>query len=1153
MATLYTKYVDGGVIVTANPPGSDGTNLTRISIGGVNYKIAGSSGDGSGEPNVQVDWNETDTDSDTYILNKPTIPASYSDLTGSVPVADIPAAIARDAEVTAAIAAVRQLPAYPDAGSRSNMVVKFNNDTLEWAVDAGITAVSSDATLTGEGNTAMPLKVANPLPTLPAEGSRNNKILKFSTNTLGWETDSSLIVVASDATLTGSGTLGSTLKVANPLPALPDEGSRDDKVLKFDGNTLGWEADAVGTAGSGEENVQANWSETDVNADSYIENKPTIPSALSDLTGTVTDGQIPAGIARDAEVTAAVAAVRQLPVLPDAGSRNDKILKFADDVLGWEADTGLAPVEGALSLAQVGTTSENNNSNTATSTGVGKSDVADTFLLALNYTRTTAGLNMTGLLRKEWIPDIAGTTTITGAYRFQIQGSGGDYIYLWFNTSDSDELYFSGQGTGITSGTWDVAIYNTLAGDKGDKGDKGDPGDLTTVASDATLTGDGTSISTLKVAVPLPTLPTAGSRNDKVLKFADDALGWEADAGEANVQADWSQATNTEDSYIKNKPTIPASYTDLTGSVPIADIPAGIARDTEVTAAVAAVRQLPAYPDTGSRDNLLLQFAGDALGWRTPVTAIDDVTLTGNGVSTDIAVVNPLPNYPGAGSRDNKIPKFDGDTLGWEVDAGGGTTVVANPAGTDGSDLTRIAIGGTNYNLAAGSGSGSGSGGGFEVIGEVSSFSSDMTSKDTGIDIPGDAADDDLFVVLVNTAPTWFSALFQYKELAATTAVTAGAAYDSENVLVVTGSSGSLLYFNRTAEGDLLYNGVAEELFDNTIRLGRITGGGGGSGVTIHTYSRDPGEEGDADVGKDNDWWFNISREETLIAWNKVGGTWVRLIDLDDSFNAIAHRLDYDDQRLSFVKSTEDVTGWALATAEQGRAGYKRVIKETSDLANTTFALSDFFDIRDTQLMGDANATWVFAMAVPKGIHPDHVQIVVEKGATDIFFPGADTHWELLTGLTGANPLIDYYFLANDSDDSLHGWGSGTGGYAGAGRIATSTTHLRWVYDPPLIGEATFDLDGSVTNQKLLDASNDPIVCPADGWLDFALNVPRIGLSATVERVRCVDLRAAARSERNAVGLYTNSANEIFLRVPSHSRASTGNTVSVYRVESPSG
>ena len=33
--------------------------------------------------------------------------------------------------------------------------------------------------------------------------------------------------------------------------------------------------------------------------------------------------------------------------------------------------------------------------------------------------------------------------------------------------------------------------------------------------------------------------------------------------------------------------------------------------------------------------------------------------------------IRQLPAYPAEGSRDNKVPKFDGDTLGWEEDDGG--------------------------------------------------------------------------------------------------------------------------------------------------------------------------------------------------------------------------------------------------------------------------------------------------------------------------------------------------------------------------------------------------------------------------------------------------------------------------------------------------
>ena len=66
------------------------------------------------------------------------------------------------------LAAIRQLPEFPAEGSRDNKVPKFDGDTLGWEADevgslgGGLSTVSSDATLTGDGTSGDPLKVANP-------------------------------------------------------------------------------------------------------------------------------------------------------------------------------------------------------------------------------------------------------------------------------------------------------------------------------------------------------------------------------------------------------------------------------------------------------------------------------------------------------------------------------------------------------------------------------------------------------------------------------------------------------------------------------------------------------------------------------------------------------------------------------------------------------------------------------------------------------------------------------------------------------------------------------------------------------------------------------------------------------------------------------
>ena len=74
--------------------------------------------------------------------------------------------------------------------------------------------------------------------------------------------------------------------------------------------------DPLGTGGTVIASVQPDWDQTDDTARDYIKNKPTIPSSFADLSGQVSDAQIPASIMRDAEFTAA--AVRGLLGLTEA-------------------------------------------------------------------------------------------------------------------------------------------------------------------------------------------------------------------------------------------------------------------------------------------------------------------------------------------------------------------------------------------------------------------------------------------------------------------------------------------------------------------------------------------------------------------------------------------------------------------------------------------------------------------------------------------------------------------------------------------------------------------------------------------------------------------------------------------------------------------
>ena len=88
--------------------------------------------------------------------------------------------------------------------------------------------------------------------------------------------------------------------------------------------------------------------------------------------------------------------------------------------------------------------------------------------------------------------------------------------------------------------------------------------------------------------------------------------------------------------------------------------------------------------------------------------------------------------------------------------AGGGTTVEANPTGTDGDDLTRLAIDGTNYNVAGAAGTGAVTLTPRTEAAHNFSFSGTIQSGqardlfDANITLPTGIGDNDLFVVRFN-------------------------------------------------------------------------------------------------------------------------------------------------------------------------------------------------------------------------------------------------------------------------------------------------------------------------------------------------------------------------------------------------------------------
>ena len=100
-------------------------------------------------------------------------------------------------------------------------------------------------------------------------------------------------------------------------------------------------------------------------------------------------------------------------------------------------------------------------------------------------------------------------------------------------------------------------------------------------------------------------------------------------------------------------------------------------------------------------------------------------------------------------------------------------------------------------------------------------------------------------------------------------------------------------------------------------------------------------------------------------------------------------------------------------------------------------------------------------------------------------------------------------------------------------------------FDPDILGTDTFDLTGAQQDIALTDdTSGNAIVCPETGWLLVKSLIPGIGLNNKVDWYSAADLRADRTA---AEGLYTDAAHEIILRVAAHDGgATTDNKVVVY-------
>ena len=333
---------------------------------------------------------------------------------------------------------------------------------------------------------------------------------------------------------------------------------------------------------------------------------------------------------------------------------------------------------------------------------------------------------------------------------------------------------------------------------------------------------------------------------------------------------------------------------------------------------------------------------------------------------------------------------------------GGGTQVAANPAGSDGDDLTRIAIGGTNYNIAGGTG-----GGGGDVqltqVGSTYTFAvaGDTRWYATGIS-PGTIDDDELlyvrFVLLGEPA--------RYRPMRGSTFNglpdnTAGAALSSsQSGLWQTKDAVNFanLFASVTSAGELLVASDSDWEADDYVELYKLeaTGGGGSGGGETPNAS-----EIDADLDHDP------PQGETVKAWLQwlAGASAIA----DTARTQLGTRLD----ALEHTAVRAAVDDWADVTDHLAAYGNAGLLVSTSDWTTVDAAAV----IWQSSPFVQAAGTYRVLAQIPAEFDIDRFRVqwdITGNGAYNFAIPNASNRWAEFTGtVQNGDPNAKYYVLVD--------------------------------------------------------------------------------------------------------------------------------------------
>lgn len=271
-----------------------------------------------------------------------------------------------------------------------------------------------------------------------------------------------------------------------------------------------------------EQNVQADWNETDPSSDAYIRNKPS-QSVQVQADWDETNTSLPSYIRNKPDIPSG----NQL--LPEATAADaDKVLAVDDEGNPEWRDAG----EGLMSVAHDNTlTGDGTNSNPL---GVNTSNIQEKLTPGTGITITGNVISAAAALTPG-----NGIQIVNDTVSARVDGTSIDFDQAG-NLSVKSPLVLNGQGTQTVVGGNGLSVENTTTHAS------------TTINYGGVTLSDGTNSDTFGL--------------DDLQKLN----GIEAGA-ERNVQADWNQTDSSADDYIKNKPSnlqLQADWNETNTSLP---------------------------------------------------------------------------------------------------------------------------------------------------------------------------------------------------------------------------------------------------------------------------------------------------------------------------------------------------------------------------------------------------------------------------------------------------------------------------------------------------------------------------------------------------------------------------------------------------------